>query len=124
VVYSRDGAGENGWRHALHDASLAMSPPPLAASFASRFETPSVVTGFEARDDGYGPYPELAPLFADFAATQLICASVRSDALLILIERRRDRIFTAEERDMLAWIVRHARLALARVGGGDAGLSR
>jgi hypothetical protein len=42
-----------------------------------------------------------------------VCASSDDDALLVLVERRKERIFTAEDRDMLSWVVRQAARALA-----------
>jgi hypothetical protein len=45
-------------------------------------------------------------------AAQLLCAPVGGDALLVLIERRRDCLLTGEERDLFNSIVRHAECAL------------
>jgi len=94
--------------------------PSLPRAATARFTAVSVMTEVEARDDA-GRSHVLAPVFAAFGAAQLVCMPVGADAVHILVERRRERVFTAEDRDMLDWVVRQAERALAALSiPGDA----
>lgn len=55
----------------------------------------------------------LAPVLEALAARQLLCAGIGDRSVLMLAERRRDRVFTSGERDLVAWLVRQAGRALA-----------
>lgn len=88
--------------------------PALSAAEVAGWAEVSVVTSVEARPRS-APYGCLAALFPALGAAQLLCAVVNDGMLLILVERRRDRIFTAEDRDLLGWIVKQARRALSRL---------
>lgn len=79
-----------------------------------------IVAGIEA-DSGD---QALAPVLAAFGAAQLLCATVGRDAVLIVVERRRDRVFTTDERDTVGWIVRRTERHLVRRSPGMLSLPR
>jgi hypothetical protein len=102
------------------DAVEGESPGPPLPSLpvaATRLGGRRIMTGFEVHPPDGSP-ASLAPLFDALAATQLVCAPVGHDALLVLAERRRNRVITAEDRDLLDWTMKHAERVLAEIGAG------
>jgi diguanylate cyclase (GGDEF)-like protein len=69
----------------------------------------------EAAEGTGGPYAGLAPLFSAEAAARLAYVPLGDPAVLVLVERRGDRQFDAEDWELLEAISRQAATALERV---------
>jgi len=112
VAYVPGKNGTAGMLEPLQQLGDEAALPALPRAATARFTALCVMTEVEARDNA-GRSHALAPVFAAFGAAQLVCLPVGADAVHILVERRRERVFTAEDRDMLDWVVRQAERALA-----------
>ena len=116
ILFVAGGAAHDAAFHALADPVLTLSVAPLPARTATWFARPLVITRAEIDADARRALAPLAGIMDDTAAAQLLCAPVAGDALLVLIERRRDRVVTAEERDLVNALVSQAEGALRRLG--------
>ena len=101
--------------HPLADASLRLALDPLPAATATLFAEQRLVTDTDIDAQPDGPLAPLALVLQAAAATQLLCAPVAGEALLLLAERRRQRVLTGEDRDLLQALIRQAEAALRRV---------
>lgn len=80
-----------------------------------RFRQPGVIGADDARPETGGPYDDLAPLVG--AGAQLVAhAPLEPDGVLMVIERRRDRVFEAGDWELLRTLTRQAAAAAERVG--------
>jgi diguanylate cyclase (GGDEF)-like protein len=95
--------------HLPHDVR-GVAVAPLA-----RFTRAGLIVASEARLDTGGPFAGLAPLFSETRAVALAHAPFGDDGMVLITERRRDRIFEAEDWDLLRTIARQAAAALERV---------
>lgn len=114
VVYELVQAGAEPDLRAVRDASDSI--PTLPARAASALAGPVVVSRVEAHQEAGGAHGILAPVFVGLAAAQLLCRVVVEGAWLVLAERRHDRVFTSEDRDLLEWLLEQARRRLAQIG--------
>jgi diguanylate cyclase (GGDEF)-like protein len=80
-----------------------------------RLWRPGVVLAGEARGDTGGPFDSLAPLFADTGAASVAMAPLGTDGIVLLVERRENRTFGAEDWCLFRNLLRQAEGALARV---------
>ncbi|HEU4561380.1 MAG TPA: diguanylate cyclase [Longimicrobium sp.] len=78
-----------------------------------RFTRPGLVLAVDALRDG--ACAVAAPLFGDPATALLAHVPVADDAVLMLTERREDRIFEPEDWDVLRALVLQAEMALRRI---------
>lgn len=115
VMFVSAGEGVEAAFHPLADGWLQAGLEPLPAETAMNFPEQRLVTQAEIASDSAGPLLALDGLARATGATQLLCTPVGSDALLVLVERRRDRVLTGEDRDLLDALVRQAEAALRRV---------
>lgn len=86
--------------------------PSLPAATVMSCTAPTVITRESVRQAVTGSV--WLALLDQFAASQLICAPLHDDALLVLAERRRDRVVTSEDWDLLTSLGRLAGLAAVR----------
>ena len=78
-----------------------------------RFARAGLVLAVDARKDG--ACPVVAPLFGDPATALLAHVPVADEAVLMLTERREDRIFEPEDWDVLRALALQAEMALRRI---------
>jgi len=78
-----------------------------------RFTRPGIVLALDARCEG--SFPALAPLFGDPATSHLAHVPVGEDGVLVLTERREERIFEPEDWDVLRALALQAEMALRRI---------
>ena len=116
LVFVAGGAAHDAAFLPLADPFLDLSAAALPARTATWFARPLVITRAEIDADARRALAPLAVIMDDTGAAQLLCAPVAGDALLVLIERRRDRVVTAEERDLVNGLVSQAEGALRRLG--------
>lgn len=96
-------------------------PNPLLRVDAGRLtiSMPLPGTGIIAREDVVsreaGPLADLAPLFFEERAVSLAHASFGEGGVILLLERRQERVFTPEDRELLRLLALQAAAALARV---------
>jgi len=115
VVFVAVEPGKDAALHPLGGPALALAADPLPAECARLCREQRLVTGGDIAADPDGPLAPLAGLLDGTAAAQLLCAPVGAEALLVLLERRRDRVLTGEDRGVLAALVRQAEAALRRI---------
>lgn len=99
----------------LADPSRRLSLPDLPGETVTHFIEPQVLTRAEIAADGPGVLAPFTAVMDAAGAAQLLISPVGGDALLVLLERRRDRVLTGEDRDLLAALVRQAESAVARL---------
>jgi diguanylate cyclase (GGDEF)-like protein len=92
-----------------HDARKVVLPA------LPRFSRPGLITAADARPDTGGPFSALAPLFADLQAAMIAHVPFGDEGVLFLIERRGERVFDAEDWDLLRTLTGQASSALERV---------
>ncbi|HYH82611.1 MAG TPA: sensor domain-containing diguanylate cyclase [Longimicrobium sp.] len=85
----------------------------LCILWEDRFVRPGLVLAVDARRDG--PCPAAAPLFGDPATSIAAHVPVAGEAVLMLTERREDRIFEPEDWDVLRALALQAEMALRRI---------
>lgn len=78
-----------------------------------RFAQPGVLLALDTRGDG--ACHAAAPLFGDPATAQLAHVPVADEGLLVLTERREDRVFEPEDWDVLRALALQAEMALRRI---------
>ena len=78
-----------------------------------RFAAPGLILSEDARPGGSAPFA--APLFGDPATALLAHVPVGSEGVLILTERREERIFEPEDWDVMRALALQAVMALRRV---------
>jgi diguanylate cyclase (GGDEF)-like protein len=78
-----------------------------------RFAGAGLVLAIDARRDG--GCPAMAPLFGDPATSMAAHVPVADEAVLVLTERREDRIFEPEDWDVLRALALQAEMALRRI---------
>jgi hypothetical protein len=89
------------------------SLPSLDAAQVMRQSAPWAIV---ARAGGGAATTDVwTPLLERMGAVQLACAPFAADAFLVLIERRRDRLFTSEDADLARAIVRLAESSLQAI---------
>ena len=115
VVFVAVGPGADAPLHLLGSSESVPFELLLPADCALAFRERRLVTGSDVQGDGAGPLAPLARILEATSATQLLSAPVGGDTLLILVERRRDRVFTGEDRELLGALVRQAEAALRRI---------
>jgi diguanylate cyclase (GGDEF)-like protein len=76
---------------------------------------PGVVTAAEARADVGSPFSNLAHLFADTGAASVAHVPLGDAGVLLVVERRRERIFEPEDWSLLGSLTSQAEGALRRV---------
>lgn len=109
LVVTTDVGGETASLRAVQEPRTAVSLPSLPARAAAALYAPGIVSEVEVQPGRSGARVALAALFHAYSAAQLVCTPLTPGLTLVLVERRRDRVFTAEDRDLLDWIVKHAR---------------
>jgi diguanylate cyclase (GGDEF)-like protein len=87
--------------------------PRLALLWADRFARPGLLLALDARRDG--ACSSAAPLFGDPATAQVAHVPVADEGVLVLTERRDDRIFEPEDWDVLRALALQAEMALKRI---------
>ena len=95
------------------DPAKALSLPPIRPEAISAYSELVIVSDGPARSAAAGE--SIACLVDAFAAAHLVWAPVNPDVVLVLAERRRDRLFTSEDRDLLAWVAKQANRRLADI---------
>jgi diguanylate cyclase (GGDEF)-like protein len=78
-----------------------------------RFAAPGLVMALDARAEG--DCPAAAPLFGDPATAQVAHVPVADEGVLVLTERREDRVFEPEDWDVLRALALQAEMALKRI---------
>jgi diguanylate cyclase (GGDEF)-like protein len=78
-----------------------------------RLAAPGLIVSEDARADG--PSPFAAPLFGDPATALVAHVPVGTEGVLVLTERREERIFEPEDWDVLRALALQAEMALRRV---------
>lgn len=78
-----------------------------------RLAAPGLIVSEDARADG--PSPFAAPLFGDPSTALLAHVPVGTEGVLVLTERREERIFEPEDWDVLRALALQAEMALRRV---------
>jgi diguanylate cyclase (GGDEF)-like protein len=78
-----------------------------------RYVGPGLLLAIDARRGGQ--YPSAAPLFSDPATAQVAHVPVADEGVLVLTERRDDRIFEPEDWDVLRALALQAEMALRRI---------
>jgi GGDEF domain-containing protein len=78
---------------------------------------PLPLPGTLRRDDvlAGGPLVSLSPLFTEANAVTVACAPFSDGGLILLLERRHERVFSDDDREMLRLLAELAGAALARV---------
>jgi len=79
-----------------------------------RFRSPGLITRQDAQADTGGPFSGLSPLVHDINAA-VIAHVPLGDGVLMLVDRRADRVFGPEDWDLLGTLTRQADAALRRV---------
>jgi diguanylate cyclase (GGDEF)-like protein len=106
--------GESDELHAVEIPHAPYEARQISLQRMSRFSGPGTITRDDARPDTGSPFSGLGPLMRDLNAAVL--AHVPFDTgVLMLAERRGDRVFGAEEWDLLGTLSRQADAALKRV---------
>jgi diguanylate cyclase (GGDEF)-like protein len=78
-----------------------------------RFAEPGVLLGLDTRGDG--TCLAAAPLFGDPATAQVAHVPVPGEGVLVLTERREDRVFEPEDWDVMRALALQAEMALKRI---------
>ena len=99
----------------LADPAPRLQLPDLPGDSVTYFIEPQVVTRAEIAADRTGVLAPFTAVMDAAGAAQLLVAPVGTDALLVLIERRRDRVLAGDERDLLSALVRQAESAVGRL---------
>jgi diguanylate cyclase (GGDEF)-like protein len=84
-----------------------------ALLWEERYARPGLLLAVDARRDG--ACPTAAPLFGDPATAQVAHVPVAEEGVLVLTERRDDRIFEPEDWDVLRALALQAEMALKRI---------
>lgn len=92
--------------HDVRDTTL----PPLA-----RLSRPGLISAGDAQADTGAPFQSLAPLFEDLRAAKLAHVPFGDGGVLFLVERRDERMFEAEDWDLLRTLAEQATAAMERV---------
>lgn len=116
IVFVASGAAHDASFQPVADPLLPLTVAALPARTATWFARPLVITRAEIDADARRALTPLGVIMDDTGAAQLLCAPVAGDALLVLVERRSDRVVTAEERDLVNGLVSQAEGALRRLG--------
>jgi diguanylate cyclase (GGDEF)-like protein len=87
-----------------------LSLPPLP-----RLSRAGVITRDDARADTGSPFSGLSPLVSDISASVIAHVPFGDDGVLMLVDRRRDRVFGPEDWDLLGTLSRQAAASLQRV---------
>ena len=87
----------------------------LAIASHPRVWRPGVVTAPEARSDIGSPFSDLAHLFADTGASAVAHVPLGDAGVLLVVERRKDRVFEPEDWTLLHSLASQAEGALRRV---------
>jgi diguanylate cyclase (GGDEF)-like protein len=111
VAFARDGARGLLRAPARREATAGEFRPCIA--WDARFAEPGLVLAVDARCDG--AFPALAPLFGDPQTALAAHVPVGDDGVLVLTERREDRIFEPEDWDVLRALTLQAGMALKRI---------
>lgn len=85
----------------------------LALLWEERFAHPGLLLAVDARREG--SCPSAAPLFGDPATALVAHVPVADEGVLVLTERRDDRIFEPEDWDVLRALALQAEMALKRI---------
>jgi diguanylate cyclase (GGDEF)-like protein len=93
----------------LHRQLSELSVPP-----SPRLERPCLITAEDALSDTGSPFNRLSPLFVELGARTLAAVPF-AGMVLVLVERRVDRLFEPEDWDLLRTLTRQAETALERV---------
>lgn len=110
VVFLHGGPDHPG--SVLAEVGRADSFDTLSPEEIARLSRPGILTAADvAGDSGF-----LAPLWAEFGAVYLLHAALGADAFVFVVERRRQRLFTAEDADLFRAMLRQAEAALRRIG--------
>lgn len=115
IVFMSVVPGEEESFHPMGDSALPFSLPPLPATAVRRVTEPQVLTKSSsptAELDGLSP---LTAILEAARVAQILSAPVGSEALLVLLERRVERVFSGEDRALLGALLRQAESALARI---------
>ncbi|HEX5725599.1 MAG TPA: GGDEF domain-containing protein, partial [Longimicrobiaceae bacterium] len=92
----------------------ALEPAGASVPRLERFARPGLVSVADVTGPA-APLAGLAPLFHDSATCQLAHVPVGTEGVLVLTERRDDRIFEADDWDMLRAIVLQGEMSLRRL---------
>jgi diguanylate cyclase (GGDEF)-like protein len=87
--------------------------PRTALLWDERYARPGLLLALDARHDG--SCPAAAPLFGDPATALVAHVPVADEGVLVLTERRDDRIFEPEDWDVLRALALQAEMALRRI---------
>jgi len=79
-----------------------------------RFSRPGILRASDASAETGSPFAHLASLFTDLKAVSIAHQPVGDEAVLFLLERRRGRLFEAEDWDLLRTLAKQAATALER----------
>lgn len=115
VIYVTVGDTADAQFHPLADPDLRLPLEPLPLDTIMSFAGQRLITAAEVPAEPSGALAPVASILAVTGAAQLLCSPVATDALLVLVERRRQRVLTGEDLDLLAALVRQAEGALRRI---------
>jgi diguanylate cyclase (GGDEF)-like protein len=87
----------------------------LTLPATGRLERPCVITAADAVPDCGGPFAAMAPLSEEVGARMLAAVPLAGGEVLVLVERRADRVFDAGDWDLLRTVARQADAAMERV---------
>jgi diguanylate cyclase (GGDEF)-like protein len=98
-----------------HGALLDCSGRELTFCWHARFARPGLIHRANARPDTGGPFSFLAPVFELTNAAVLAHVPCGSNGILVLVERRGNRVFEPEDWDLLRSFANQGSAALERL---------
>jgi len=101
--------------HPLADPALRLRLEPLPAEAARLLSEQRLVGAVEGEAEPDSAQASVADVLRAAEAAQLLATPVGEDALLIMLDRRRERVFTGEDRSLLEALVRQAEVTLRRI---------
>lgn len=113
LIFLEDEAGE--LLRAVEIPRFPYDVRNLGIPVLPRLGRPGVITRSDAQADTGGPFAGLDPLFLDLGAALLAHIPFTERGVLLLVERRRTRVFEPEDWDLLGTLSRQASAAMERV---------
>jgi diguanylate cyclase (GGDEF)-like protein len=99
----------------LDNPRLSMAQRDLSLEGGMRFTGPTLIRRADAELDSGGPFANLAPFFAATDAAYLASVPLGEFGMAFLVERRAERVFEAEDWDLLRSLARQVEVGLERV---------
>jgi diguanylate cyclase (GGDEF)-like protein len=96
-------------------ANARASFPAMVVPRTAQLSRPALIRAADVLEAVGGPHSSLSPLFEETRARTLATSPVGDRMVLILVERREERLFAPEDWDLLRSLIRQAESALDRV---------